>query len=245
MVRLLYPVPDDPPPRIRVEGVRFHHLIHVLRLRAGDPFELFDGRGRSFSARVAAVDRTTADISIGSPVAATSERPIVLIQALPKAEKMDWIIQKGTELGAAAFAPVQSRRSVVRLLGATAEKRVQRWRKIAEEAARQCGRSDVPTILPVEALEARVKAVSAATRCYVLDEEERFLSLAQAFSPAMADKSPVALIVGPEGGFERGEVESMSDLGATKATLGKTRLRTETAAIVALAVILHLEGRIG
>src|SRR5262249_56138814 len=124
--RLFPPAPDAPPPRFGVGGVRSPPLIHVLPLGAGDPFEVFDGGGRSFSARVAAVDRTTADISVGSPVAATSERPIMLIQALPKAEKMDWIIQKGTELGAAAFAPVQSRRSVVRLLGSTAAKRAQR-----------------------------------------------------------------------------------------------------------------------
>ncbi len=245
MVRLLYPVPDDPPRKIQLEGVRFHHLIHVLRLRAGDALEVFDGRGRSFSARVNAVDRATADISIGPPVAASSERQITLVQALPKAEKMDWIIQKGTELGAATFAPVRSARSVVKLVGSKAEKRVQRWRKIAEEAARQCGRSDVPAILSVDALESRVQTLSAKVGCYVLDEEERFLSLAQAFSPAMANKSPIALVVGPEGGFERREIESLSALGASKVSLGKRRLRTETAGIVALAVILHLDGQIG
>jgi 16S rRNA (uracil1498-N3)-methyltransferase len=245
MVRLLYPVPDEPPPKIQLRGGRFHHLVHVLRLRVGDAIEVFDGRGRTFKAQVSSVERTSAEISLGSPAAESSERQITLVQALPKAEKMEWIIQKGTELGAAAFAPVRSARTVVKLAGAKAEQRVQRWRTIAEEAARQCGRSDVPAISPIEQIEARVQALSPNVRCYVLDEEESALSLAQAFSPALADRSPIALVIGPEGGFERREIESMVRLGALTASLGKNKLRTETAAIAALAVILHLDGQIG
>ncbi len=245
MVRLFYPLPDEPPPSFRLEGARFHHLVHVLRLKTGDAIELFDGRGRSFSARVTAVERDTAQIALGAPVESPSGRYVALVQSLPKAEKMEWIIQKGTELGASAFGPVQSARSVVKLSGARLEQRAQRWRTIAEEAARQCGRSDVPEILPVESLAERVRALSKSARCYVLDEEQRTISLAQAFSPAMSDLSPVALIVGPEGGFERREVDSLAQLGAVPVSLGKNKLRTETAALVALAVVLHLDGQLG
>ena len=245
MVRLFFPVPGDPPIQIRLEGARFHHLVHVLRLRAGDEIEVFDGRGRSFASRVTAVERASAEISLGPHVDAARGRHVTLVQSLPKAEKMEWIIQKGTELGASAIAPVQSLRSVVKLSGSRAEQRVQRWQTIAEEAARQSGRSDVPEILPVEPLEMRVRGLVSRARCYVLDEEEKEISLAQAFSPSMADRSSIALVIGPEGGFERREIESLSGLGATKASLGKRTLRTETAAIVALAVILHLDGQIG
>ncbi len=245
MVRLLYPVPDDPPSCIRLEGDRFHHLIHVLRSRAGDAIEIFDGRGRSFAGRVASVERTSADIALGSPIEAPSSRCVTLVQALPKAEKMEWIIQKATELGVGAVAPVESERSVVKLSGPKAQQRVQRWRTIAEEAARQCGRSDVPEIMAIEPMEVRLHATPSDTRRYVLDEEESTLSLAQAFSSAMADRSPVALIVGPEGGFERREIEALATLGAAAVSLGRKKLRTETAAIVALAVILHLDGQLG
>ncbi len=182
---------------------------------------------------------------LGPPAASQPGRYVILVQSLPKADKMEWIIQKATELGASAFAPVHSARSVVRLRGARLEQRLQRWRSIAQQAARQCGRSDVPEILPAEPIAARVEALSPTVRCFLFDEEERAISLTQAFSAARPDHSPVALLIGPEGGFERREVAALGRLGALSVTLGKAKLRTETAAIVALAIVLHLDGRLG
>lgn len=245
MVRLFYPLPDEPPTQIRLEGARFHHLVHVLRLVAGDELEVFDGRGRSFASRVIAVERASAAVSLGPPVEASRGRRVTLVQSLPKSEKMEWIIQKATELGAGAIAPVQSARSVVKLSGSKAEQRVQRWQTIAEEAARQSGRSDVPEILPIEQLETRIRDMATRARCFVLDEEEQEISLAQAFSPALSDRSSIALVIGPEGGFDRREIESLVQFGAIPVTLGERKLRTETASLAALAVILHLDGHLG
>jgi len=245
MARLFHPVADPPPPSIRLEGTGFHHLIHVLRLKAGDDVEVFDGRGRSFLGRVASIQRGSAEIMLGPPGASHPGRYVMLVQSLPKADKMEWIIQKATELGASAFAPVHSARSVVRLRGARLEQRLQRWRTIAQQAARQCGRSDVPEILPAEPIAARVEALSPTVRCFLLDEDEPAVSLNQAFSAAKTDQSPVALLIGPEGGFERREVGTLRQLGALPVSLGKAKLRTETAAIVALAILLHLDGRLG
>ena len=245
MARLFHPVADHPPPSIHLEGTGFHHLIHVLRLKPGDDVEVFDGRGRSFLGRVASIERGSAQIVLGPPAASQPARYVLLVQSLPKADKMEWIIQKATELGASAFAPVHSSRSVVRLRGARLEQRLQRWRTIAQQAARQCGRSDVPEIFPPEPIYARVEALSPTVRCFLLDEEEREGSLAQAFHAVRADHSPVALLIGPEGGFERGEVGALRQVGALPVSLGKAKLRTETAAIVALTILLHLDGRLG
>jgi 16S rRNA (uracil1498-N3)-methyltransferase len=245
MARLLYPVPHDAPARIEVDGPRFHHLIHVLRLAVGDELEVFDGRGRSFAGQVAAIGRSSAEISIGQAISAPRARRIVLIQCVPKSDKMEWIVQKGTELGAAVFAPVESARTVVRLTRAKSQQRLERWRTIAEEAARQCGRSDVPEVLPMDGLAARVQSLPSPRRCYALDEEEPALSLGQALAPLLSDPSPVALVIGPEGGFERLEMKSLVALGATPVTLGRNKLRSETAALAALAVVLHLDGRLG
>src|SRR5215813_1612544 len=229
MARLFHPVADHPPPSIRLEGTGFHHLFHVLRLKPGDDVEVFDGRGRSFLGRVASIERGSAQIALGPPSASQPARYVLLVQSLPKADKMEWIIQKATELGASAFAPVHSARSVVRLRGARLEQRLQRWRTIAQQAARQCGRSDVPEILPAEPIAARVEALSPSVRCFLLDEQERASSLAQAFSAARLDHSPLALIIGPEGGFERREVDALGRLGVVSVSLGKAKLRTETA----------------
>ena len=169
----------------------------------------------------------------------------MLIHSLPKADKMEWIIQKGTELGAASLAPVESARSVVRLRGERHEQRLRRWRTIAQEAARQCGRSDVPEVLPAEPILERVQALCGAVRCLLLDEDEREMSLSRAFSAGRSDPSPLALLIGPEGGFDRAEVEALRWLGAAPVSLGRAKLRTETAAIAALTLVLHLDGRLG
>src|SRR5215472_4995025 len=99
MARLLYPAPEEAPATITLQGPRFHHLVHVLRLQVGDRVEVFDGRGRSFPGQVASVGRSSAEISLGPPTASAVARRVTLVQSLPKAQKMEWIIQKGTELG--------------------------------------------------------------------------------------------------------------------------------------------------
>ena len=236
-------LPNAAPGTLRLEGPRFHHLARVLRVRAGEPLELFDGRGTIFPAEVEEVGTESAQLTVSAGVAQPAPRMIIIVQGLPKAEKLQWVLQKGTELGASAFAPVFTERTVVKPSGREGAK-VQRWQRIVEEAARQCGRADVPKVeAPRELLEA-VRGLSPAL-VLVLDEEEEALPLSVAVGQELSAARPLALVVGPEGGLARGEVRALQQLGAVTVTLGRRVLRTETAALAALAVLLHLQGELG
>ena len=129
---------------MRLEGPRFHHLVRVLRVRAGEALEVFDGRGTVFSAQVDDVGAEAASLTLAAGSPQPAPRAITIIQALPKAEKLEWVLQKCTELGAAAFAPVFSERTVIKPSGRE-DTKVQRWQRIVEEAARQSGRRRGPT----------------------------------------------------------------------------------------------------
>lgn len=240
MIRLL--VPGAAPGRATVSGARLHYLVHVLRLRAGDELEVFDGEGRAFDAKVVALDETSGALELGPAREAPRPREVTIVQGLPKAEKLELVLQKGTELGASAFAPAACVRSVVKLQGKE-EAKLTRWQRIVEEAARQSGRADVPKVLTPLPLAQAVAALEGAPAVLVLDEEERAVPLSQAV--ASAGTRPLALVIGPEGGLAREEVQALVARGATAVTLGRLVLRTETAALAALAVIRHLDGELG
>jgi 16S rRNA (uracil1498-N3)-methyltransferase len=227
---------------LRVEGDALHHL-RVLRLGRGDSLEVFDGKGRAWEATVLEVEREHALLQLGKHRAEGQGRHVSLLQALPKSDKLELVLQKGTELGAYAFYPVLSERCVVRLSKAAAESRRVRWQRIADEAARQCGRADVPAVHAVQGLLEAARALPPTTRVLLLDEEEKALGLAQAAS--VDAPAPLALVIGPEGGLERAEVDALRALGAVSVSLGPLVLRTETAALAALAVLRHLEGLLG
>jgi len=240
--RLLVPDAAHAAAPLRVAGEAFHHL-RVLRVAKGDSLEVFDGKGRAWAAEVLSVEEDAAVLRLGLERTAPRGRPVSLVQALPKADKLELVLQKGTELGVHAFFPSVSERSVVRLEGKSAEARQLRWQRIAEEAARQCGRAEVPTVHAVRGLLEAVRSLPASTRLLVLDEEETQVRLAQA---AFVDRSaPLALVVGPEGGLARTEVEALRELGGVSISLGPLVLRTETAALAALAVLRHLDGLLG
>ncbi|MGO9831854.1 MAG: RsmE family RNA methyltransferase [Myxococcaceae bacterium] len=240
--RLLLPHAQDTAAPVRVDKEAFHHL-RVLRLGPGDTLEVFNGKGRAWPAEVLAVEADFALLRLGPGHTALTGRAISLIQALPKADKLELVLQKGTELGAHAFYPAFSERSLVRLTVAAAETRRTRWQRIVDEAARQCGRADSPHVYPVQSLLEAVRALPPETRLLLLDEEEKTYGLAQA---AAADAhAPLALVVGPEGGLARTEVEALRALGGVSVSLGPLVLRTETAALAALAVLRHREGLLG
>ncbi|HEY8206818.1 MAG TPA: 16S rRNA (uracil(1498)-N(3))-methyltransferase [Myxococcaceae bacterium] len=244
MVRLLVAAAAGAAGEVSVTGPRLHHLRSVLRLREGDALEVFDGRGGAYDARVARLGEAEATLSLGPRREAPARRRIAVVQGLPKAEKLELVIQKGTELGAAAFAPAFAARSVVKLDGARAQDRMRRWQAIAEEAARQCGRADVPVVHPPRPLVEAVQALGPA-RVLVLDEEERSALLGEAHALAAPDEA-MALVIGPEGGLTREEIAALvASAGAIPVSLGPLVLRTETAALAALAVLRHLDGELG
>lgn len=231
--------------RARITGERLHHLARVLRLRPGDELELFDGRGGCRLGKILEVEEGEATIELGPWREAPARLPLTLAQGLAKADKLEWVIQKATELGAARISPLELSRSVVRIDPAKVPERRKRWQKIAEEAARQSGRSDVPAVDAPLGLEAFLDAAEErGERVALLWEGEREGRRLGDWVERHLDQ-PLALVVGPEGGLSEAEVERARARGAEIVGLGPRILRTETAGIVAVAIALHRLGELG
>jgi 16S rRNA (uracil1498-N3)-methyltransferase len=225
-----------PPERIGAERAELteaarHYLRDVLRLAPGDPVELFDGRGAAWDATVGPGFEA---LALGARREAAAGGPALhLLFALAKGEKNDLVVQKATELGAARLAPWAAERSVVRLDAAKGAERAERWRRIAAEAARQCGRADLPAVDAPAPLEAALAAVPPGFRVVVLHGEGG----APLPSLGLEGAPGVAAVVGPEGGLTPGELDACRAAGALHATLGPRTLRAETAAIAVVAVL--------
>ena len=219
-------------------GAQAEHMARVLRAQPGMEADVVAG-GHVFHAEVAAVGPHEVRFNLIAELEADPALPITLVMSVFKFEHMEWGIEKATELGVAAIVPVIARRTDKHLAQA-AEKRVERWRRIAHEAAKQSRRSDVPEIYVPEPLVARVRATSAATRM-VLAEQERSTTLRAAVEEAMAaaeNQMPaLELAFGPEGGWAPEEEALFDANGWRAASLGPRILRAETAAIAALAVV--------
>ena len=222
-------------------GAAHHYLVHVHRVREGATLEVFDGAGRAFPARVEAVGELEVKLELSTPREAPKVRPVTVLQGRPKADKLELVVQKASELWATRVQPVFCERSVVKPSDSD-EKKLARWQKIADEAARQCGRSEVLQVGAPVKLGVALKAEGAAL--LVLDEAEAAVTLSQAVR-ALAPDAPLGLVVGPEGGLTDTERALLQRHGAKPVTLGRLVLRTETAALAALSVVRHLDGLLG
>jgi 16S rRNA (uracil1498-N3)-methyltransferase len=242
MKRLLFPAAA--PGALTLDGPGFHHLVRVLRVRAGDTLELFDGKGTVFPAVVQTLEVESARLEVAAGTPRAAMRELIIVQALPKADKLEWVLQKCTELGAAAFVPMFTERTVVKPSGRE-DGKLERWRKIVEEAARQCGRADVPRVEAPRGLPEAVRGLSQALVLVLDTAQGAAVSLSQAWAGEPSATRPVALVIGPEGGLSAAELEQLREAGAVPVTLGSRVLRTETAALSALAVLLHLQGELG
>ncbi|MCA9581030.1 MAG: 16S rRNA (uracil(1498)-N(3))-methyltransferase [Myxococcales bacterium] len=221
--------------RVILDGGASRH-IRVLRLRVGDTLSLFDGRGREVLAEVEELGAAGVRCKIGAPVpTALGSIPVTLIQALPKANKMDGIVRMATELGVDAVYPVTSHRAVPKVEGTKSEQRVQRWNRIAAEASRQSSRATVPRVHPIGSLAEVAQGVPVDALRIVFWEEARGAVLSPEW---FSDPSSIWLLVGPEGGLEAGEVEPLLEAGWALSGLGSTVLRVETAGPVALALVM-------
>jgi 16S rRNA (uracil1498-N3)-methyltransferase len=226
-------------PTLAVTGTDHRHLARVLRVRPGTTVTLFDGDGGEVEAEVVRVGRSETLLSLGGErrARAASPAPITLLTAVPRGGRMDVLVQKTTELGVARIVPVLTERSVAR---PDAGKRP-RWEKIAGEAARQCGRADVPAIDAPAELEAVLVLPSLPQRRVALYENEPGRSLRS----LLTEPAPTALLVGPEGGFTSAEVAAARAAGFITVGLGPRILRVETAAIVAVALAAEHYGQLG
>ncbi len=211
-----------------------HHMAVVLRLRAGDRVVAFDGTGVD---RVVELVEVAPDRVVGRVVdVLPGRRPplhLVLVQGVPRGAKMDAVVRAGTELGVVEFLPVVAARTTARGQG-----RVERWRRIARDAAQQCRRSDVPVVHPPQPLSAALAHIASCDLRVVLWEGETRRTLAHALRDAPAARR-VAVAVGPEGGWDPAEVAEAVAAGAVTVTLGPLILRTETAGPAAVAMVLY------
>lgn len=217
-----------------------HHASRVLRLRAKDTVHLFDGEGNEVRGSICEISGKRVLLEKLQTCTENRESPltILLAQAMCGSEKMDWVMQKATELGVAGIQPVQTQRSVAKLSADRATKRAEHWRSVAIAACEQCGRNVLPQIYPPQEFSAWL----AQTRT---TPGSKFILLPQGSASLQQQPKPqgkVILLVGPEGGFSEDEAQLAQDVGFIPIRLGARWLRTETAAMAGIAAVQTLWG---
>jgi 16S rRNA (uracil1498-N3)-methyltransferase len=234
---------------VTIEGDDAYHLQRVMRAEIGDEVICSNGKDREARVRITSLDKNSVMGEAAEELSMTAEPAVKvwIAQSLPKGDKMEIVIQKGTEIGAARFLPFLSERTVVQYDAKKEAKRTERWQKIAKEAAEQAHRNRVPeveSVLSWKQLLRRAEQVDAAWICY---EKEDGKQLKTAILEALeAEKRMSFLIaVGPEGGFTEQEIQQAETAGFVSVSLGKRILRTETAAMVGLTCLLYETGEMG
>lgn len=230
---------------IRIFGSDAHHIQHVLRKQAGDLFVVVDPTGCVARARLRRFGEQFVEADLVERLLWDTEAPIevTLAQCLPKGDKMDWIVQKAVELGVQAVQPVISEHCVVKYDDKKKVLRKEKWQKIAEEAAKQCGRTMLPEILPIVSLRALLENLPSDVVCILCYEGKAPQRLKPLLKRSNAKR--YLILVGPEGGFSKAEAVACEEHGAVAATLGPRILRAETAAVAAVAMVLYERGDLG
>jgi 16S rRNA (uracil1498-N3)-methyltransferase len=224
------------------------HVLRVLRLRVGDALTLFDGRGGEYPARLVRTGRAAAVVEVGEHLPLERESPlaITLLQSLVRGEKMDWVVQKATELGVARVVPVAVGRSVVRVPEGREDRKLEHWRAVAAGACEQCGRNRLPQIdPPVDLPAALTLAASSEVRVLLSPEAPDTLSRVVLVHGTGGTGTPcrsIALLIGPEGGFEDAETAAAARHGFRAARFGLRVLRSETAAVAAITALQLMAG---
>ena len=232
---------------VSIAGADAHHLMHSMRAKAGQELIVVDASGQVGRVELVSFTAETVTARLLERVEDDAESPlwVELAQCLPKGDKMELIVQKAVELGVRKIYPIQSETSVVRYDSARAEKRRQRWQRIADEASGQCGRSQRPSVEPVQSLDAWLEGLSLEAGelfifCYEGEEQQGLKACLSA-----GEIERVLLLVGPEGGFSSGEAKRIRAAGAKSIRLGSRILRTETAAIAAMSAVQYELGDLG
>ncbi|MCL6456645.1 MAG: 16S rRNA (uracil(1498)-N(3))-methyltransferase [Gorillibacterium sp.] len=267
MQRYFIPTEQFSPHTVVISGDDAHHLTRVMRAELGEKVICCDGKGRSVLVCLTVIGKTEVEADIVEDLPITSE-PVVdvwIAQSLPKGDKLETVVQKCTEVGAHRFIPFLSERTIVQYDAKKEEKRLIRWQKIAKEAAEQAHRSVVPEVdAPIswKELLKLTADVDLAILCYekesgqhlrsVMLREAKRIGLANLHAASLVDaagggqrKPRILLIVGPEGGISEKEAEQAEAVGCKATGLGPRILRTETAAMTALACILYEYGEMG
>lgn len=229
-----------------ITGEDYYHITKVLRMSIGDSLIAVSPDGQSALAEIMRIDQASVHIILQQYIAEKNEPPIrvFLAQSLPKSDKMDYIVQKSVELGVHAIIPMETTRCVVRYDTNKREERVRRWRRIAEEAAKQCGRSVVPEVASMMSLQ-DVLSHYAEKMATIMLYEEKSVQMGIKHVLASLTAKNYLLLIGSEGGFTPDEFQLCQQHQAYIATLGPRILRTETAALASLAVVMYHCGDLG
>jgi 16S rRNA (uracil1498-N3)-methyltransferase len=245
MSRFYVPTPQIEKGMLRVEGNEVKHIRRVLRLKAGDEIIVFDSLGKEYEGTI--IEETTSSVVIKIQNIFLSERDspldVTLAQSLLKGEKMDYLIQKATELGVREIIPFFSSRSVPLLEKSGGLKRHHRWGRIAIEASKQCGRGVVPKIEPLQDYSEMLQIASPGSLRLILWEGEG--DPLKEVLERSKEKTGIFFIIGPEGGFSQEEVEEAKMAGFIPVTLGRRILRAETASLCLLSILQYEQGDIG
>ena len=233
------------PEQIQGDEIRItedaHHIKHVLRMQIGEQLTVCDGQGVDHISRIESMDDQIVVCHIESsiPSQAEPEIHITLFQGLPKSDKLEWILQKGTELGISAFVPVEMKRSVVRIESKKEARKTERLRKIVESAAKQSSRGIIPSVEESCSFD-KVLARTAEFDLFLVPYEGALdRSLKPVLEALPAKPCKAAILIGPEGGIDPSEIERLKQAGAVPVGLGPRILRTETAGPVTAALLLY------
>ena len=216
-----------------------YHLVRVLRLRTGAALIVFDGAGHEHYAEIIHIDADQVTVHVGEHIGSATESNlhITLVQGVSRAERMDWTLQKATELGVSAIAPVLTARSVVRLDDRQSSKKLEHWQAIVVSACEQSGRRVVPAVHTPQRLNDYLMQSNSNSMRLVLNPNATIAMTGLQKPPA-----EIELLIGPEGGLDEDELQLAEKHGFTSVRLGPRVLRTETASVVALSVLQALWG---
>ena len=228
-----------------IHGQDAHHIGRVLRLQVGDSIITVAPDGSAGKAEINTILGDQVILTLQEIIAEDKEAPvnIYLAQGLPKSDKMEYIVQKAVELGVKGIYPMAADHSVVQYDQTKQNKRVERWQKIAVEAAKQCGRSVIPIVEPIRGLTTILESLNVGTVVLMLYEGQTAQGLKQALAEHRA--KDYLILVGPEGGFSASEVAVCQSFGAYIVTLGPRILRTETASLAGISIVMYEYGDLG
>lgn len=229
---------------ITITGSDVNHMKNVLRMKVGEQLFVNDGHNKKYLGRLREYAAGYVLVEILEEEVSKEELPskIYLFQGIPKSDKMEWIIQKAVELGVSEVIPVLTKRSVVKLDEKKAAKKVERWREIAKSAAKQSGRGMLPSIREVTGYKQALAMAEALDVILIPYELAENMEVTRSVISDIEPGHSIGVFIGPEGGFEKTELEEALKIGAKEITLGRRILRTETAGLTVLSILMyHLE----
>ena len=231
---------------IQIVGSDVNHIKNVLRMKIGEELQISDGNNKKYLCEIASMTSDEVCLQIKEELKSDTELPskIYLFQGLPKSDKMELIVQKAVELGVYEIIPVATKRAVVKLDDKKASKKVERWNAISEGAAKQSGRNVVPEVKSVMSYKEAIQYAESLDVILIPYELAEGMEETRQIIEGIQPGQSIGIFIGPEGGFETQEVEYAMEHGAKAITLGKRILRTETAGLTTLSILMyHLESK--